>query len=244
MSAIRNKIEKNLLHIREEIAAACKRSRRSVGEVQIVAVTKSADLEGIRAAVDLGLTELAENRVQQLLERSAELSEALAKKRNGGPRGGDVHWHMIGHLQRNKVKAVLDTGVTMIHSVDSLRLAEEINARAERMEKTIDVLLQVNCSQELQKFGVAVGAASYLGEMITTLKNVRLAGLMTIGPLVENLSDARPAFSRLRELFDEMRHEGIGGPAFKHLSMGMSQDFPVAIEEGATLLRIGRGLFE
>lgn len=239
--ATRNKIEKNLQRIREQIAAACARSKRSVDEVRLVAVTKEAGLEEIKALVDLGLNDLGESRVQQIVERSAELEEALARRRE---QAAPIRWHMIGHLQRNKVKAVLEAGVNIIHSVDTLRLAEEINLRAQKLDKTIEILMEVNCSEEQQKFGVAVGAASYLCEMICSLKHIRLVGLMTMAPLVSEPELARPTFVRLRELFEEIRHDNVAGPAFNQLSMGMSQDYTVAVEEGATLIRIGTALFE
>jgi pyridoxal phosphate enzyme (YggS family) len=239
--ASRIKIEKNIQRIGEDIAKACARAKREPKDVRIVAVTKTVGLEEIKAVVDLGLTDLGESRVQQIIERSAELAAALAKRRNGAT---PVRWHMIGHLQRNKARAVLEAGVGIIHSIDTLRLAEDINARALKMNKTIDLLMEVNCSQEPQKFGVAVGAAAYLSEMIATLKNVRLVGLMTMAPQVRDPEQARPTFVRLRELFEEIRHSRVCGEAFQHLSMGMSQDYAVAVEEGATLLRIGTALFE
>ena len=240
MPATRNKIEKNLQHIRQNIAGACLRAGRSPQEVAIVAVTKSADMESIKAAVDLGLTDLAESRAGQLAERAVELAQWLQRKR---PEGPGVRWHMVGHLQRNKVKQVIEHVGTM-HSVDSLRLAEEINNRAEKLGRIIDVLVEVNCSREPHKFGCAVGAAGHLAELICTLKHVRLVGLMTMAAQSTDPETSRPTFIRLRELFCDIRHERIGGEAFKHLSMGMSQDYPVAVEEGATMLRIGTALFE
>jgi pyridoxal phosphate enzyme (YggS family) len=136
---------------------------------------------------------------------------------------------------------LLSAGV--IHSVDSLRLAEEIDARAAQLNRIPDLLLEVNCSQEQQKFGVAVGAAFHLAEQICTLKNLRLVGLMAMAPLVSDPEAARPTFVRLREVFEEMRNERVAGKAFRHLSIGMSQDYAVAIEEGATMIRVGRALF-
>ena len=240
MAVTKNRIEKNLHRIRENIAAACKRADRHPDEVAVVAVTKTVGLEEIKAVVDAGITELGESRVQQLIERAAELTACLQRRRTPPV---DVRWHMIGHLQRNKVKTVLEA-VQVIHSVDSLRLAEEINIRAERAERVVDVLLQINCSEESQKFGCAVGAASHLAELICTLKNLRLIGLMTMAPLAKHSEDARPTFVRLRELFEEMRKEKIGGEDFRHLSMGMTEDYAVAVEEGATILRIGTALFQ
>jgi pyridoxal phosphate enzyme (YggS family) len=233
------RIERNLRRIRDDVAAACARVRRDPAGVTIVGVTKSAGLEEIKALLDLGAPDLGESRVQQLCERAGELSQLLQRR----PDAPKPRWHMIGHLQRNKVKQVLDAA-EVIHSVDTLRLAEEIDARSQRLERVCDVLLEVNASDEPQKFGVAVGAASHLAEMVSTLKHVRLVGLMTMAPRVSDPERARPTFARLRELFEEMRHDGLGGQAMRHLSMGMSQDYAVAVEEGATMLRIGTALFE
>ncbi len=149
---------------------------------------------------------------------------------------------MIGHLQRNKVKAVLPW-VTMIHSVDSLRLAEEINAQAGRLGQKADVLMQVNVSGEKSKFGLAVGAATHFAEQLSSMENLNLAGLMTMAPLVDDAEKTRPWFARLRELLEDMQGERVVPNGFVHLSMGMSQDFEVAIEEGATIVRIGTALF-
>jgi pyridoxal phosphate enzyme (YggS family) len=240
VTVLQKRIEKNLRHIQDTIADACARRGRSEREVSLVAVTKSVGIEAIAAAVEAGLRELGENRVQRLIERSGELQALFQRRRSA--RVGPVRWHMVGHLQRNKVRAVLDVA-TVIHSVDSLRLAEAINQRAEQAGQVVDVLVQVNCSNEPQKFGVAVGAAAYLGELVSTLRHLRLVGLMTMAAQSRKAEKARPTFVRLRELFEEMRGSGIGGEGFRHLSMGMSQDYPVAVEEGATLLRIGRALF-
>ena len=234
------RIRKNLEEIRQRIADACSRARRSVAEVSIVAVSKEADMVTVRNVLEAGLTDLGENRVQQLVQRRAELEAYLQRRRSAGPAA--VRWHMIGHLQRNKVRHAI-RAAEMIHSVDSLRLAEEINDRAGKADCAVDVLLQVNCSREQQKSGVAVGAATHLAELICTMKHLRLRGLMTMAATVDDMEKARRAFVRLRELFEEMRHHGIGGSGLRHLSMGMTQDYPVAVEEGATILRIGTGLF-
>jgi len=241
MNVSKARIDKNLQRIRRNIEDACRRAGRSPREISIVAVTKTVDNETIRNLLDCGLTQLGESRAQQLAERAAALGEYVSRYRPAMAEG--LRWHMVGHLQRNKVKAVLEV-CDIIHSVDSLRLAEEIDTRAEQAGMTVDVLLQVNCSQEPQKFGVAVGAAMHLAELIVTLKNLRLAGLMTIAPLVKNPALARPGFAMLSELFEEVRGEKVGGPDFRHLSMGMSNDYIVAVEEGSTMLRLGTALFE
>ena len=239
--ATRLRIEKNIQAIQAKIALACAARERSTQNVRIVAVTKLVGLEDIKSLVDLGVTDLAESRVPQLMERSAELAAAMGRRRNGAV--PPVRWHMVGHLQRNKVKAVLEAGVDIIHSVDTLRLAEEISQRAQKADKVVEVLLEVNCSEEAQKLGVAVGAAAYLSEMVATLKNVRLVGLMTMAAQDPDPERARPTFVRLREIFEEIRHERHVGEHFQHLSMGMSQDYWVAVEEGATMLRVGTALF-
>jgi len=153
-----------------------------------------------------------------------------------------VRWHMIGHLQRNKVRQVLPL-VALIHSVDTLRLAEEINASAAKLNITPGVLLQVNTSEEPQKYGVSVGAAPHLAEQVETLPNLKLVGLMTMAPLTHNKDVIRRCFVRARELFTDIRGEKIVGQDFTELSMGMSSDYEIAIEEGATILRIGSAIF-
>lgn len=233
------KLSENLQRVRETIAAAAAKARRAPDAVRLVAVTKTADLEDIKSLIELGLIDLGESRVQQFLPRAAEIAAWLARRRKETP---PVTWHMIGHLQRNKVRHVLEAA-GVIHSIDTLRLAEDINVRAAAAERPVSVLLQVNCSGEARKSGVAVGATSCLAEQIATLSHVRLIGLMTMAPLTDNPEDARPTFVRLREIFEDMRAEGLGGKDFQHLSMGMSQDYAVAVEEGATLLRIGSAIF-
>jgi len=240
MVVSKGRIKENLGEIRERIAAACERARRFPNEVSIVAVTKTVGIEEIKSLLELGLLDLGESRVQQLMLRDGELRPYLQRRR--AEQGGEVRWHMIGHLQRNKVRQVVDLNC-MIHSVDSLRLAEAINDRADRAGRVAEVLLEVNCSEEPQKFGVPVGAASHMAEIIASMKHVRLLGLMTMAPLVDDPEKARPTFVRLRELFEDMRREGVGGQDFRHLSMGMSQDYPIAVEEGATMVRIGSALF-
>ncbi len=241
MAITRKQLEANLQRLRENIAAAAERARRDVANIQLVAVTKSAELEDVKNLIELGVVELGESRAQQLAARAAEVEQWLSRRRKDTP--VRPRWHMVGHLQRNKVKQVLGVA-EVIHSVDSLRLAEDLDSRAGQQEKVLEILLQVNCSAETQKFGVPVGAALHLAEQISTLKRLRLLGLMTMAPLSADPETARPCFIRLRELFEEMRVEKVGGRDFRHLSMGMTQDYQVAIEEGATILRIGTALFE
>ena len=241
MSATKARIEKNLAAIRQRIAEHCQIARRNPDDVKIVAVTKSIDLETIKNLLDAGVTTLGESRSQQLAERAAEVEAHVNRRQN--PLPSPVEWHMVGPLQRNKAKAVCAASA-VIHSVDSLRLAEEVNKRAEQLGKVQDVMLEVNCAEESQKHGCAVGAAMHLGELMSTLENLRLVGLMTMAPLSDDVNEARHAFGRLRDIFGEMRSEKIGGPAFCELSMGMSNDYSVAVEAGATIVRIGTALFE
>jgi pyridoxal phosphate enzyme (YggS family) len=240
LAVTRNKIEKNLRLIRRNIDDAARRVGRDPAEISIVAVTKSVDVDTIKNLLDAGLLDLGENRTAQLTQRVADIQAYIQRRRN--PLAGPVKWHMIGHLQRNKVKPIITCGAT-IHSVDSLRLAEAISQRARKAKLTVEIMLQVNCSQEQQKQGIAVGAATHLAEMIASMPNIRLVGLMTMAPMVADPQDARNSFARLRFIFDEIKKAQIGGRDFRHLSMGMSNDYTVAVEEGATILRIGSALF-
>jgi len=241
MAVTKGRIEKNVARIRERIAERCAIARREPEEVSLVAVTKSVDLQTIKNLLDAGVTTLGESRVQQLTDRAAEIRAYVQRRQN--PLAGPVQWHLVGPLQRNKAKAAVQAA-DVIHSVDSLRLAEEINKRAEQADVVQEVLLEVNCSEETQKHGCAVGAARHLGELMCTLPQLRLTGLMTMAPVTRDPNESRHAFARLREIFDEMRSDKIGGADFRHLSMGMSNDYPVAVEEGSTIVRIGTALFE
>ncbi len=236
------KISERIERVKNTISSACARVGRDPGEVQLVVVTKSATIDAVKEVIRLGFTNLGENRVQQLIKVSTQVAEYLQ-----GPDGDlglpeKVGWHMIGHLQRNKVRHVLPIAF-LIHSVDTLRLAEEINTSAAKLNLCPKVLLQVNTSNEPQKYGVPVGAATHLAEQIETLPNLKLIGLMTMAPLTHNKNVVRACFVRARELFIEMRGEKIVGQQFTELSMGMSSDYEVAVEEGATILRIGSAIF-
>jgi pyridoxal phosphate enzyme (YggS family) len=234
-----------LNEVRDRIAAAATRAGRSPKEVTLIAVTKTAAPEQMREIVQLGVSDLGESRVQVISQRIPQLTEFLARQRTHGEAGAvpaKVRWHMIGHLQRNKVKPLLPL-VDYIHSIDSLRLAEEIEQHAGKLGRKVPVLLEVNASEEGSKTGVAVGAAVHLAEQIDSMQNVALVGLMTMAPLTDDMDKCRFVFGRTREVFEEMKWHKIGGANFRHLSMGMSNDYPVAIEEGATMIRIGTSLF-
>ena len=249
--AKRSPLAEKLQEVRDRIDAAAAKARREPGEVTLVAVTKTAAPEQIREVLQLGVADLGESRVQVLTQRAAQMNEyqqrRLAHAGTGAsasapPLPEKIRWHMIGHLQRNKVKPLLPM-VSVIHSIDSLRLAEEIDAQAAKADRRVPVLMQVNAGEEAQKHGVAVGAAVHLAEQIDSMPNLQLVGLMTMAPLEESESKVRQAFSRTREIFEELRWHKIGGNSLRHLSMGMSNDFEMAIAEGATMVRIGSLLF-
>jgi len=237
-----SKISERIQRLKDTINSTCARVGRETGEIKLVVVTKSATIEGIKEVIRTGLTDLGENRVQQLRKVSAEIAEFLKDGEVDSALAEKVNWHMLGHLQRNKVRHVLPIA-SLIHSVDTLRLAEEIDASAAKLNLRPKVLLQTNTSNEPQKYGVPVGATTHLAEQIETLPNLGLIGLMTMAPLTRNKDVVRACFARARELFVEMRGEKIVGGQFTELSMGMSSDYELAIEEGATILRIGSAIF-
>ena len=242
MNALMTKISERIEHIKDTINSTCARAGRDPATVKLVVVTKSANIAAIKEIIRLGCTDLGENRVQQLKKVSFEVAGFL-QEQNGNPAvPKKINWHMIGHLQRNKVRQVLSI-TCLIHSVDTLRLAEEISSSAAKLNISPRVLLQVNTSNEPQKYGVPIAAATHLAEQIGTLPNLNLIGLMTMAPLTHNKDIVRACFVRAKELFIEMRGEKIVGPNFTELSMGMSSDYQVAIEEGATILRIGSAIF-
>lgn len=231
--------------VRVRIKAACERAKRDPKDVTLIAVTKSAGPEAIREIISLGVHDLGESRVQQLQQRASQMLESASRRRvhaSEAPAGQQVRWHMIGHLQRNKIKALLPV-IYAVHSIDSLRLAEDLDAAASKLGRKLPVMMQINASEEPQKFGVAVGASTHLGEQIATMPNLQLIGLMTMAEATDDEKVIRTAFRRTREIFEEMRHQKIGGQGFRHLSMGMSHDFEIAIEEGSTMVRIGSALF-
>jgi len=235
-----SKLSEKLQNLQDTICQACERAGRSPTEVKCIIVTKSATIEAIKEVIDLGFRDLGENHVQQLRKVTSHIKELFIQEGHSGmPR---IKWHMIGHLQRNKVKHVLPLAC-LIHSVDTLRLAEEISACAARLNLTAKILLQVNTSNEPQKYGVPVGSATHLAEQIETLPHIELRGLMTMAPLTRNKDTVRACFMRAKDLFVEMRGEKIVGNTFTELSMGMSSDYEIAIEEGATILRIGSAVF-
>jgi pyridoxal phosphate enzyme (YggS family) len=226
----RSRLETNLRAVEERIAATCARAGRPRSDVTLVAVTKTVASEVVRWLYDMGVRDFGESRPQQLWEKAAESP-------------AEIRWHLIGHLQRNKVARTLPL-VTLIHSVDSRRLLEAIEAEATRQELVCDVLLEFNLSREPNKSGFAPEDAAEVAESLGTLRSVRVRGLMTMAAMTDDPRQARPVFAELRGLRDEMQLRLGSRHRLEHLSMGMTQDFEVAIEEGATLVRIGSALFE
>jgi pyridoxal phosphate enzyme (YggS family) len=236
------RIAERIKRLKDNVNSTCARVGRDPARIKLVVVTKSADIDAVKEVIRFGFTDLGENRVQQLKKVAAQVVEFLEQDGKDSDLPDKVSWHMIGHLQRNKVRQVLPIA-SLVHSVDTLRLAEEIDSSSAKLGLVPRVLLQVNTSNEPQKYGVPVGAATHLVEQISTLANLKLAGLMTMAPLTHNKDAVRACFVRARELFIEMRGERIVGPEFTELSMGMSSDYELAIEEGATILRVGSAIF-
>ncbi len=242
---MKRKLQENWKRVNQRIADACERYGRDPASIKLVTVTKSASLDVVRTLVDMGLQDLGENRPQDLMQRAGMIHEWLGRRARDLSAGARPRpkWHMIGHLQRNKVKALLPW-IDLIHSVDSLRLAEEIDIQSAKLERVTPIFLQINASGERQKEGIAVAAATHLAEQLMTLEHLEIRGLMAMAPLTDDASVIRQTFSRVKELFEEFEHDRICGPAFKELSLGMSSDFEYGIEAGATYIRIGRALFE
>lgn len=234
----------NLSRLRERIEAACRLAGRDPCDVHLVAVTKYASMDAIRGLLAEGVSELGENYVQRLAARAAELGSTdrgLFEETPELPRR--PRWHMIGHLQRNKIKTLLKYA-RILHSLDSVRLAEELEKHAAPSERTIDVFLEINTAGESTKSGAVPAEAAKIAEAATMSPHLRLRGLMTMAPYDSNPETARPYFAGLREFLEKLRRDGAVGPECIHLSMGMTSDFGVAIEEGATFIRVGSALFE
>lgn len=222
-------LKENLQDTQRRILEACKRSGRRREEVTLVAVSKTKPIEMLREAYDLGIRVFGENKVQEITAKYEQLPT-------------DIKWQMIGHLQRNKVKYIVDK-VSMIHSVDSLRLAETISQEAGKKQVVVPVLLEVNVAEEESKFGISVRETPSLAEQISVLPNIQIQGLMTIAPYVENPEENRQIFRTLKKLSIDIAGKNINNVTMNVLSMGMTGDYEVAIEEGATMVRVGTGIF-
>lgn len=222
-------IRENLALVQENIKKACEKAGRDSSEVTLIAVSKTKPVFMLSEAYEAGVREFGENKVQELTEKLEEL-----------PR--DIHWHMIGHLQRNKVKYLIGK-TALIHSVDSMRLAEEISQQAVKHQVTVDILVEVNIAKEETKFGITCEDTITLVSNIAALPRIRIRGLMTIAPFVSNPEENRIYFRQMKELSVDIMKKNIDNVDMGVLSMGMTGDYTVAIEEGATMVRVGTGIF-
>lgn len=222
-------LSENLRDVEKRIEEACKRSNRDPKEVTLIAVSKTKPVEMLQEVYDAGARNFGENKVQEIMDKYDHLPQ-------------DIHWHMIGHLQRNKAKYIVDK-VQMIHSVDSLRLAETIDKEAKKKNVTVPILIEVNVAEEDSKFGLSLEEVTALAEEISKLSNVRVCGLMTVAPFVEDPEENREVFRSLKKLSVDIAAKNINNVTMSVLSMGMTNDFEVAVEEGATMVRVGTAIF-
>jgi len=234
-----NRLQKNIKKIYRRIAHATMRAGRAPNEVKLIAVSKNVSADVVRKAVEAGLRNFGENRVQEFREKHELLSREIDLCSPESPAGYRVRWHLIGHLQKNKAKAAVEL-FDVIQSVDSLELAGQINKFAENVGKKQTILIQVKLSDEESKYGILKEELIAIIDALTGMKNLRIAGLMTIPPFFDNPEKVRPFFRELRETRDRAEAMGFG---LAELSMGMSHDFEVAIEEGATMVRVGTAIF-
>ena len=222
-------LKENLEEVEEKIAKACERAGRAREEVTLIAVSKTKPVEMLQEIYDEGIRDFGENKVQELTEKY----EVMPK---------DMKWHMIGHLQRNKVKYIVDK-VALIHSVDSLRLAETIENEAAKHNVTVPILIEVNVAQEESKFGLKTEEVLSLVESVAALPHINIKGLMTIAPYVEDPEENRGIFRQLKKLSVDIAAKNINNVNMSVLSMGMTGDYQVAVQEGATMVRVGTGIF-
>ncbi len=222
-------IRDNIISINDNIEKICRRIGRNPSEVEVIAVTKTVDADAINYVIACGAENIGESKAQEIMSKY----EKIIKK---------VKWHLIGHLQTNKVKYIIDK-VDLIHSVDSLSLAEEIDKRATKAGLIKDILIQVNVAEEASKFGIKYDEIDRFLEQLQKYENIQVKGFMTIAPYFEDVELVRPIFRRLKEKFDQIAGLDMPKVQMTYLSMGMTNDYPVAIEEGANLVRIGTGIF-
>ncbi len=215
--------------IKKRVESACQRAGRNPEEVTLIAVSKTKPVEMLREAYEAGARDFGENKVQEILAKEPKLPE-------------DIRWHMIGHLQTNKVRQIVGK-TCLIHSVDSVRLAEEIHKESVKKGLVTQILLEVNVAEEESKFGFHVEEVEDALKQIQELSGVCVRGLMTIAPFVDNPEDNRPVFQKLNKLYVDMKTKNIDNDTMNILSMGMTGDFEVAVEEGATMVRVGTGIF-
>lgn len=223
-------VKENIALVKERISNACQRAGRDTGEVTLIAVSKTKPVDMIYEALETGTIDYGENKVQEMCDKIETINNA------------DIHWHLIGHLQTNKVKYIVDKAY-LIHSVDSLKLAKVINEQAEKKGVTANILVEVNVAKEESKFGVMPEECEDLVREIANMSNISVKGLMTIAPFVDNPEENRVHFRNLRKLLVDINNKNIDNISMNVLSMGMTNDYEVAIEEGATLVRVGTGIF-
>lgn len=221
-------VSENIEWIRKRIRNACIRSGRPE-DVRLVAVTKTVDSDRIKEAINCGIKVIGENRVQEIEKKFPEI-------------GDEVEWHMIGHLQTNKVKYIVDK-VSMIQSVDSLKLAQEINKQFGKRGRIIDVLVEINIGKEPNKSGIEPESAEEFVESLGKFENLRVRGLMTVAPALYDSEAVRPYFKKMKAIFDDLKSKQMKNISMDFLSMGMTGDFETAVEEGANMVRIGSGIF-
>ena len=222
-------ITENLEQVRKNIIEACRAVNRDPDEVTLISVSKTKPVSMLQEAYDAGSRDFGENKVQEIMDKYPQLPS-------------DIRWHMIGHLQRNKVKYIVDK-VALIHSVDSLRLAETIENEAAKHNVTVPVLIEVNVAQEESKFGLKTEEVLSLVESIAALPHINIKGLMTIAPYVEDPEENRGIFRELKKLSVDIAGKNINNVSMSVLSMGMTGDYQVAVQEGATMVRVGTGIF-
>ena len=222
-------LTENVIEVEKRVQAACDRAGRARDEVTLIAVSKTKPVSDIEEVLTTGILDYGENKVQELSDKY----EVLPK---------NIRWHMIGHLQRNKVKYLIGK-VVLIHSVDSLRLAEQIEHEAAKADVVMPVLIEVNVAEEESKFGTTSAAATQLVEEVAKLPHIKVKGLMTIAPFTDNPEDNRIYFKKLKQLSVDIKSKNIDNVDMDELSMGMTGDYEVAIEEGATMVRVGTGIF-
>ena len=222
-------LKENLANVEKNIEQACKNAGRSRDEVTLIAVSKTKPVEMLQEIYDENIRDFGENKVQELCSKMEQLPS-------------DIRWHMIGHLQRNKVKYIVGK-VELIHSVDTYRLAEEINIQAKKQNVIVPILVEVNIAHEESKFGISAEDAILLVEEISKLENIRIKGLMTIAPYVENPEDNRLYFRKIKQLSVDITNKNIDNVFMEILSMGMTNDYEIAVEEGATMVRVGTAIF-
>lgn len=222
-------IKDNIIAISRHISDICVKKGKDPDNITVIAVTKTVDTDRINYAINNGIRNIGENKVQEIMAKYEKIEK-------------NVNWHLIGHLQTNKVKYIIDK-VALIHSVDSIGLAEEISKRVGKAGIQKDVLIQVNVAQEETKFGIEYEEIDSFAEQLSRFPGIRVKGLMTIAPYYEDTEQARLVFRRLKEKYDTLAAAGIPNVEMKYLSMGMTNDYVIAIEEGSNMVRIGTGIF-